>query len=244
MTTIIGLKTNNGKPAAILASDLTGTSSRWDEHGDIAIRKQSQGACQKLYVSNDGHFAYGISGLYDNLAIDFMQALVEGKIDFQKAVKKGGLEELAKMNISRGDGRMWATKDTNSLLAISLEIKEDSPGLFTCWPLGRIEPRIYTAIGSGSDYAIKFVEHEISAQTPIDLTQQNRVDVGRAIDLAIGGVNYAATDIYTGGLDLVVATQDGIKYHGKEMRKKLNSAEERIISSIKKEYQRVEFSDQ
>ena len=63
------------------------------------------------------------------------------------------------------------------------------------------------------------------------------LSLNEGIDLAVSGLDEAAQDIYTGGLDLVVVTEDGIIEFREDIKRTLNSAMENIVKKIKKNIQ-------
>lgn len=102
----------------------------------------------------------------------------------------------------------------------------DEPKLYTCYPLGRIEERAWTAIGSGSDYALRHIA-ESGKLIP------KGVNVHQGIDLTVEALDKASQDLYTGGLDLVVVTKDGIHDIGESIRREVTLARENAIRIAK-----------
>lgn len=226
MTTLIGIKAEKGKEGVILASDLSRTQTSWNAQGDIAYRQQTKSEGQKIYVDDQKKIALSMSGIFDNLYTDFLSQVLEGDLDIKKAVKKGFFLELKTMNEMRWEGRIPDVEYMNGLL---LATNFDKPKLYTCWPLGRVEERNWTSIGSGSNYALK----HISKQGKLI---PRKLSLEEGIDLAVSSLNEAAQDIYTGGLDLVIVTSEGIREYGEDIKNAMDSAKNKSIEDIKKDY--------
>lgn len=223
MTTLIGMKVEKGKEAVILASDLSRTQTRWSAEGDVAYRQQTRSEGQKIYVDDKREIALCMSGNFDQFYIDFLSRVLNGNIDVKKAITKGYFSEFLDLNLKRWEGRVPDSKYMNGLL---LATRFDKPTLYTCWPLGRIEERVCTSIGSGSEYALA----HISKQGKLI---PKRLTLEEGIDLSIASLDEASQDIYTGGLDLVVVTQEGIKEFGNGITNAIKSAKKEIIQKIK-----------
>ena len=103
------------------------------------------------------------------------------------------------------------------------------PKLWTCWPLGKVEERSWTSIGSGSDYALNYISEQ-------EKIIPKRITASDGIDLVINSLDKASQDLYTGGLDLIVLDGEGIHDLGKKIRTDLNSARIKAIDNAKKEY--------
>lgn len=213
---------------------MTGTTSWWDQRGDVAQRERSQDACQKLYVDPKGYFALGITGLYDESARNLLKEILSGKINLRAAIKAGELKQLAQINNDRFGGKIWDPEAVTSMLAVTRGPRGHTPELYTFWPLGKIEGRLWTSIGSGSKYASDYIVEQLKQQKPVDLTGSEDVSVQRGIVVGTGAINHASRDIYTGGLDLVVARNDRITRYGDEIREELSGAENRVMERILK----------
>jgi 20S proteasome alpha/beta subunit len=76
----------------------------------------------------------------------------------EKVTSEGKFDDLVKTNLIRMGGRQWGGELTNSLILATRF--DDGPRLFTCWPLGLVEERYVTGIGSGSDPALSYIDRE------------------------------------------------------------------------------------
>ena len=227
MTTLVGIKAEKGGKGVILASDLSGTQTRWTAEGDVAFRQQMRSEMQKIYVNNEREIALCTAGFHDQLYVNFLSKILEGKIDIRGVTKRGYFPQLKNLNEKRWDKKLPNSDYMNSLL---IATRFDNPRLYTCWPLGKVEEREWTSIGSGSNYALNYISKQ-GKLIPRGLS------LNEGIDLAVSGLDEAAQDIYTGGLDLVVVTKDGIREFGENIKRTLDSARERVVKRIKREYQ-------
>ena len=155
MTTLIGIKSNKAKPGVILASDLSATSTKWEDRGDFAIRKQTTSEEQKIHINKDQDLAVSMCGVYDGDYIEFLEELIEGKIDFRKAIADGYFREFHHLNNSRWGGMLPQTEKMNSLLIATRF--GGVPELYSCFPLGKVETRNLTSIGIGSEYVFNYL---------------------------------------------------------------------------------------
>ncbi len=224
MTTLVGIVARDKKPGVVLASDMTRTYTGWKSEGDVAVREQTKLEKQKIYVDNGRKLAVAMAGICDPQYYEFLGRLLDGKIDFRKAIKKHHFEELFKLNYERFSGRMWNQDNQNGLLVATRY--GNKPKLWTCWPLGRVEERFpATSIGSGSEHVFQYFKSE-------DLLRPHGLSLPEAITFAAEAMERASTDIHTGGLDIVVVTQNEIKEHGKAMAQNLKNARRKEIDSL------------
>lgn len=166
-----------------------------------------------------------MAGARDSLYQKFLYGLLSGEIDFRRASEKGVFEELLNLNLSRFGGKLWSGQLSNSLMVATRY--DGKPKLWTCFPLGAVEERSYTSIGSGSDNALKCIEEETSRYLSTE-----QISIPEGIRIASGALRAAAADPYTKGLDIVVLTEDGIHEFGKEIKDSLRLAEENLLGRI------------
>lgn len=236
MTTIIGLETSyKGAPAIVLASDMTGTGTDLDDNGDVIVKRRVQAHYKKLYSAHDGKSVMGIAGIYDPLAQELVKEFVKGNLDLQAITSKGFFPEMEKIHLKRASGRFLRQEDANSTLIACLDQK-GTPILYTCFPLGLVERREGTAIGSGADYALNFINQEILRDRgPIDIVSERSLPLLDGMNLSRRAIRHAAKDIYTKGLDLVVLTSEGVKEYGERIRTAIDTAEEKEMGLIRAE---------
>ena len=227
MTTLVGILAERNKPGVILASDLSRTTTTWQQQGDVAYKHQTRAPAQKIHINRAGDTAIAMSGVYDNLYKDFLAAMIEGQIDFHKATEAGFFEELQKMNLYRWDGRVPNNEVSNALLVATNFGSE--PKLYTCFPLGKTEERTYTSIGSGSGYALEFINN-LTESIPRSVT------VRRGIDIAIGALENAEQDIYTGGADIAIISPKRIDSYGASIEAAISRAKKEKIAEIKRNF--------
>lgn len=223
MTTVLGIRPDNLN-AGILVSDTQGT--RLDLHQKTSV--------SKLYVAKSGDFAFGIAGGYDERTHEFIQEMMEGKIDVPKIIAQGTFREFRDLNIQKMGNRV---PDLKSLVGCLLLTRFDNaPLLHTCFPMGSVEPRILTYVGSGSEYVEEYVKASEVAGEVNTLRRRNSkgLAVPSLIKYGLDAVKYAASkDLYSNGLDLVVVTPDGINCHGEDL---VDNSFDRRVRKIQSRY--------
>tara|TARA_Y100000034_G_scaffold129475_1_gene186013 strand:+ start:1481 stop:2191 length:711 start_codon:yes stop_codon:yes gene_type:complete len=234
MTTLIGLKAEKGKKGVILASDLSRTRISWKPQGDIIYKEQTKSEGEKIYTSDNEDFALCMTGVYDQLYIDFLHQVIGGNGKLKEAVDKGFFPEFRDLNLQRWEGKIPNTEKMSGLL---IATRYDEPTLYTCWPLGRIEQRNWTSVGSGSEYALNSINEQsekLNKRFQLEEGIPKYLTIKKGIDIAVGALDEASQDLYTGGLDLVVVTEDGIQNFGKGIKDAINNARRDVIKGIKK----------
>ncbi|MDD5192971.1 MAG: hypothetical protein PHF67_00115 [Candidatus Nanoarchaeia archaeon] len=225
MTTLVGIRAGQVKEGVVLASDLSQTKTVWSPQGDVAYRQQTKLEGQKIYVDDSRQLAVCMSGIYDQPYIDFLSGILKGQIDFQKAVEKEFFPELANLTLSRWGGKVPENELYNGLLVATRF--DNRPKLYTCFPLGKVEERNWTSIGSGSQFAL---EH-ISKQGKLI---PHYLGLEEAVDLAQSSLDKASQDLYTGGLDIVVIAPGEITEFGSEIKAEIERARTRSIERLKR----------
>lgn len=223
MTTIIGIKASQNKEGVVLISDTRATRVIVGEDGI----KQEVFEKQKIYVDEQKEFAIAFAGCFDQESADFISSILRRKIDLRKAIKKEYFEELNALNEKR-----WGWKVPNLSFCTSLLIAsrfDNKPILYTCWPLGRIEGRYWTSIGSGSECALKYILNK-------DLLIPEYLSLDKAINLAMSALNESYKDMHTNGADLIVVTSNDICQYGDELRNRVKSAEETFMKEVISKY--------
>lgn len=227
MTTLIGIKAELDKEGVVLASDLNNTYEVWTQQGDVAYKQQTKHEAQKIYVDKARNLALGMTGVFDVAYSDFLTAIIDGQIDVRKAVTNGKFEELLYLNLNRWRGKLPNTKEINGLLLATRF--EGKPKLYTCYPLGLIQERYVISIGSGSNYASDYLSKQVDS-IPKGTSLKN------AIDLVVNSLEEAARDIYTGGLDIIVVTKDGIFEYGPQIKNDMENAKRKAINRVKADF--------
>lgn len=223
MTTLIGIRAGNGNGGVILGSDMSRTQTSWNPQGDVAYRQQRRTEGQKIYIDNKREIALCMSGTYDQHYIGFLSKVINDEVDLKKNIEERFFPELAKLNYDRWQGKVPNNENINGLL---IATRFDEPKLYTCWPLGLLEERSWTSIGSGSEYAL----NHISEQGKLI---PRGICLGEAIDIVVAALDKASQDVYTGGLDMVVVKKEGIYDFGKEIREEVNTARLKAIEGVK-----------
>jgi 20S proteasome alpha/beta subunit len=223
MTTLAGItacdSNNNGKnKGVVLASDLSVTNT------EIGRKYETR----KLFVDKSRNFAVCVAGIYDAPLEYFLSNMIEGKINIEEALKKGFFKKFRELNISRMGYKEWDDKKTNAMLIAARF--GNKPKLYTCWSLGKIEERGWTCVGSGSEFADKYIEGQ-------DFNfYESGVD--KAVDLVYHAIKRANNDLCTSGFDLVTVREDGITEYHDKIKSNLESAEKSTLLSIIEENKR------
>lgn len=225
MTTLVGIVAEDSKIGVILASDVSRTQVSWVTKGDFAYRQQKTSEGQKIYVDDRREVALSMCGVYDQNYIDFLSGVLKGDIDIRRRVASGHFPEFEELNIVRWGGQVPNLDQMNSLLMATRF--DGDPKLWTCWPMGKIEEKKWTSIGSGSSYALNYVQSQAKLIP-------SYLSLADGVDLAASSLNEASQDIYTGGLDLVVVTPKLIQNYGGEMNEAMDIAKRKAIEKVKK----------
>ncbi len=211
MTTVLGLKHPDVK-TAILVADRQATTI--DERTGFPDQKYLG---RKLWSSADGNFCFGHSGKMDQKMEDFVQALSNGKFDVENIINKGNFSQLRKLNIERMGKRL---PDLGQLSGIVLATRfNQDPRLYTCFPLGNVEERVWTSIGSGEERVTEYMN-------ALNVIGESRNYLGNGtghttqsiIQIGLEAVRRAQSrDLYSHGLDMMVCTSDEIRDHFAEL---------------------------
>jgi len=230
MTTVIGIA-NDSMGIALLAADRQGTIG---QHSNPAI-PMDKTLGRKLWVSRDGVYAFGHSGLRDERLLDFASKMVDGNIDVRQVVDTGKFNALREFNIDRLG---YHVSDLNNLSSFLLITNFDNkPLLYSCFPFGAVERRDLTYIGSGSERAHKYFEgREVIIEAMDYLPRKENKNSRKEGMLIVGleALRYAqGKDPYSSGLDLVVATPNGIKDHFADLQDDFSKRLDGITSQYK-----------
>jgi len=211
MTSVFGLNLP-GVEMAVLAAD---RQSSYGPHKTPTKKHLGR----KLWTSKDGFYSFGHSGTRDERFGDFVSGMVDGSsVDMQRVIGNGYFPELRKLNLSRMGRKLPNLQELSSFLLITRF--DNNPKLYTCWPLGDVEEREVTFIGSGSEK----LEQYVSALNTLS-EARNYANTGEPMDsddvirIALEGLSYAqGNDIYSSGLDLVIATPDRMHDHFQDLQ--------------------------
>ncbi len=222
MTTLVGLVTKKGKSSVILGSDRNMTTINSKDDGEVTYREETKSDHQKIYINNDRTAVLGLTGIEDNSYAEFMGRFIEGRFNLKKIIRDRFFPELVGLNMAR-----WEDKEPDSNYNRSfLATRFGEPKLYLCWQLGKVEEKPYDADGSGSQYAIDYLESKSSL-----ISQLTSIEDG--INLVASALERASKDIHTNGLDLVILTKKGIYEFGNEIRGAMDFARVMEIERIK-----------
>ena len=222
MTTLIGIKALKGTPGIVLASDLQASHEEWARQGDEAYRIQTKAQAQKITVDEKRTLAFCMAGVADRAYEQFKLDFCKGHVNFQAAMLGRHFKELYELNLERMGGAVWNNGLQNGLLVAT---RFGTPTLYTCFPLGKTEQRYWTALGSGSDHANRYLRENLP-------TFEKNLSLADAVHHAHTALKHAATDIHTGGIDLCVITEQNIAEWGAKIKGRIDSAEQEVLQEI------------
>ena len=236
MSTVIGLASEDVN-IAFLCADRQSTILSPDNQG-VPVTKIFG---RKLWISKDGSCALGHSGMRNDSLDEFVSQIVDGKIDMGKVVKKKYFKELRDFNIDRLGDRISELDKLSSFLLITRF--GNCPELYSCFPLGRVEERSLTYIGSGSNRVDDYFKAVLILQDANNYIGVRPEMSKREIMLTYGleALGYSQNkDPFSSGLDLVVATPEGITDHFEDLQDDFKLR----IDSIKSRYKGDNTSNQ
>ena len=198
---------------------------------------------RKIYVGEN--WAMGDSGGDDVDVIRFYHVLQghknygsnteRSKAIIEKAIEKKSFVEINELNAHL----MKKNDDIESTHRFIFAVNKPSFGLWMIDEFGNFKEHNedskidYVCIGRGED---KVKEH-ISEVIEEDKFDRDNYSIVDAIKMARGAMVAAEKDIYTGmGYNLTIITQENIKEWGKEIKKELRDAEQRMLKKIEDIY--------
>ena len=210
MTTLLGIQFNEVN-ASILVGDRQTTKI------DAGGMPNGKHLGRKLWKDVEGNFCLGHAGNMDQETYDLIQRTITGEIDIKKVIEKGYFPELRRMNIKKM-GKRVPDKSTLSGLLIATRF-DNSPDLYTCFPLGEVGKRGWVSIGSGEDLVSNYIDSlRVLSEAESYLERSYTADVRDVIKTGLEAVRMAQSkDVYSHGLDLVVCLPDRIEDHHAEL---------------------------
>ncbi|MAG26151.1 hypothetical protein CMI47_11365 [Candidatus Pacearchaeota archaeon] len=224
MTTVFGYIPNYVE-AGVLVADKQFTQS--DQAG-TPIGKQLQ---RKLWQNQDGTFAFGISGTMHSENDELVRKIISGDINIQRVTEKGNFPELRKINIAKMGREVPNTDDISGLIGITRF--DDKPRLFNFFPLGSVQERVYTTIGSGSPRVEEYLTALGTMNQAQDYMTSRTGILTDAIQIGLEAVRRSqAQDLYSHGLDMMVVTPERINDHSEDLDDNFG----RTLRSINRKY--------
>lgn len=207
MTTIFGIKHPDVESGILVADRQTTIGDR--RTGLL----EGKHLGRKIWINKDNLYCVGHSGLRNKETEEFIENLVEGKYDIEKIVKKKYFPELRKLNIKRMGNHLPNLNDLSSFLLLSRFNNE--PRLYTCFPLGSVEERVWTSIGSGYSRVQEYMDAiRVLSESKNYNANNSPVTLPDILQIGLEAVRRSGNqDIYSNGLDLVVCTPDKIMDH-------------------------------
>ena len=223
MTTLIGIRTNEGLDGIVLVSDLQ--ISQYDGPKMLA-----RWPARKIYFGDYWALGY-IGGIHDELR-GFLCVLrgdkrynsSEEKANqiFQRAIEKQRFIEVDDLNALITKEK--SLEETNAFL---LAVNKPELNLwyideFGSFHLPKDKEFEYFCIGTGSQEANKSIE-KLLANEDID---RDKISISVARNIARRIINEMKDDPFTGfGYDIVVITKKLVKHWGEDYRKSLSKAQ-------------------
>lgn len=228
MTTIVGIKSNQGLEGIVVASDRQ--ASLQDSQGNIEEKFKSS----KIF---SGNFWIIVSAGGKFIEIhDFYRKLKEKRRKdhpILRALETGIFQEYLELNLNLGK----SYGSTNAIASVMAVNTGNSLELFKIDQFGYIlgpENKnffYYTSIGAGSLKATDSIRRKIKDMDPDNLT------LPQAIDLARGAIHEAESDPYSGfGLDFAVLTKDKVHHFTKGLDAGLKKFEDDYFKDIKRKF--------
>ena len=211
MTTVFAIK-HPAIDSAILVADRQTTSI--NQQTGLPRGKHLQ---RKLWVSKDGNFCFGHAGGISNDTYKFIEKLREGGFDIERITKKGYFPELRRLNLKEMGRRVPDSQKISGLI-LATRFDKDSK-LYTCFPLGEVEERVWTTVGSGEQKVQEYL-HALQVRFEAEdyVISEKDPTIEDAIRVGLEAVRRAQSqDIYSHGLDMLVCTPKGIRDHYEDL---------------------------
>lgn len=219
MTTVFGIRDPRVE-AGVLVADRQTTSL--DNQTGIPNGKYLG---RKLWTSKDGFYCFGHSGKKDDKIEEFTQELSGGKFDVKKITDKGYFPELRKLNIQRMGRKLPDIQQMSGIILLTRFDK--NPRLYTCFPLGNVEERIWTCAGSGDQKITEYMQALQIISEARDYAENDfKPEIKDVIRIGLESVRRSQSqDLYSHGLDMLICTPKEIIDHyenlGDDFGKKL-----------------------
>ncbi len=172
---------------------------------------------RKLWKSKGENYCFGHSGMRDKALEEFVKRFSAEEFDLPKITKRGYFPELRKLNVKRL-GRRVPENDKISGFILATRF-EGIVKLYTCFPLGAVEERVWTSTGSGDPKIIEYMEAQrVLSEARDYLGDGHSLEAGNIIRIGLEAVRRSQMqDIFSHGLDMIVCTPEGIKDHHTEL---------------------------
>lgn len=206
MTTVFGLYHPEAR-ASVLVADRQSTLV------DNQNRELGKRLGRKLWISKGGEFAFGHSGTVDGKMKELISNLIEERYDVEGIVGKGFFPELAQYNRDTMGDKIPDLKMLSGLIMVTRF--GGDPKLYTCFPLGKVEPRAWCPIGSGSEKVDEYMNAlRILWEARDYLKRDQPTTINYLIVAGLEAVRRSQSqDVYSSGLDMVVCTPSRINDH-------------------------------
>lgn len=230
MTTILGVK-HPEVDLSLLVGDRQ--STRIDPR--TGFPNGNKDLSRKLWKSEGDNYCFGHAGSVDKQTSEFVENFISEKYDIEEIIEKGYFPDLRDLNINKMGTKIPDMNNLSSLL-IATRIN-NSPRLYTCFPLGAVEERTWTSIGSGSERAMEYFKAlNILGDAQDYQTQERKTNKESIIRIGLeAGRRAQKQDLYSHGLDMMICTPDMINDHyndlGDGFEEKLKNIQEKYKNS-------------
>ena len=189
---------------------------------------------RKLWVDKNKDYCFGHAGKRDEMFEEFAKNLCEGKFDVKRIIQKGSFSELRKLNIKRLGNKVPEIQEMSGIILLTNFDK--NPKLYTCFPLGAVEERIWTCIGSGDKKIEEYMKAlQVMGEARDYYGYDSQLNTKELIQIGLEAVRRAQSqDIYSHGLDIIVCTPDkGIVDHYEDFNDDFGKKLKRIQNKYK-----------
>jgi hypothetical protein len=211
MTTVFGARHPNLVAGVLVADEQT---TYLDQTGIPSGKHIGR----KLWINKNKDYCFGHAGKRDEMFEEFAHDLCEKKFDVKKIAQKGYFPALRKLNIKRLGNKVPDMQEMSGIILLTNFDK--NPKLYTCFPLGAVEERIWTCIGSGDQKIIEYMKAlQVMGEARNYNEDDSQLKTKELIQIGLEAVRRAQSqDIYSHGLDIIVCTPDkGIVDHYKDL---------------------------
>ncbi|HJO15031.1 MAG TPA: hypothetical protein QGG70_03200 [Candidatus Pacearchaeota archaeon] len=233
MTTIIGIKTNIGDEAVILASD---TQMNYFDEDDNVIAKRPL-----LKIIHGDFWALACSGGDTDELRSFYNKLRNPNDKRYKNFGSDKLEEMMMKSLHKkrfyqinelNANYMLEESDIDSTHEFLMAVNKPNVDIFHIDIFGNLKKpkgRNYISLGSGKEEVEKYIEESIEGGT----FDSYNINLENAIRLSTGAIKKSRYDILSGGpMDLVVIKKNSIKSFGNQIKESIENAEKKVLEEI------------
>lgn len=161
---------------------------------------------RKLYISNNGLYAFGHSGTIDDNLMGLVDEMKSGKIDLGEIIKKREFEQLRNLTVKTLGRKYLDSEKQSGFLLINRD--GTTTNLYKCYPLGEVEQGSFMPIGSGSGRIDEYLKAlSVLNEAKSYMGKGAQITDNDIITGVADGVRYAqGKDMYSSGSDMIIMT--------------------------------------